>query len=316
LLVEIAGFEPLVLHNQVMTRLKPDVVRAAEDEWKQSPMADDPSDPADLRQRLLEDIAAQLFLRDVDLPIRREILPNVGSPPSKTKIWHAYESLVVRKIAGLFADVVNQSGKPGYQFDTRFLEVLSTEKRWRDRVVVPFWNEFAPEQWRTLGKAFSNRVPLALALDNELDSISESYGLQTLEENDPYEPPPLPSCLQGLKSRPKPPRTQKATPGDPASVDGVTEAQEPPEDGSKKKPKNEIRPKKDALTADVRAHTSWIGKKADRITVSKRLAKFATSIGPVGQANEYVHSLCAATGPKLPVPPFAGPQDRLVRFGD
>ena len=177
LLVEIAGFEPLVLHNQVMTRLKPDVVRAAEDEWKQSPMADDPSDPADLRQRLLEDIAAQLFLRDVDLPIRREILPNVGSPPSKTKIWHAYESLVVRKIAGLFADVVNQSGKPGYQFDTRFLEVLSTEKRWRDRVVVPFWNEFAPEQWRTLGKAFSNRVPLALALDNELDSISESYGL-------------------------------------------------------------------------------------------------------------------------------------------
>jgi hypothetical protein len=315
LLVEIAGFEAIVLHNHVITRIASTVLDAAEKEWKKNAEKDDPSDAEGVRQRLLEDIAAQLFLRDVDMPMRREALPPMGSPPSKTKIWQAYQKMVVQKIASLFSAEVSKQGEPGYQFDTRFLEVLTAEKRWHDRVVVPFWNEAAPAKWRTLGGSFSNRQRLARELDDEVDRIAESYGLPQLKENETYDPPPLPSCLVGLKQRPVP---AKATSQEPSSGQAKdAKSREPTQAEPKGTQKNEIRPMKDALTKDVRAHRkTWIGNGAQRVTVAKRLAGFATGIGPVGQVNEYVQVLCAATGPKLPVPPFAAPIDRLIRFGD
>lgn len=306
LLVEIAGFEPVVLHNHVITRLTPKVVKRAQDEWKMLPN-NDPTDADKLRDKLLEDIAAQLFLRDVDLPIRREALPPMGNPPRKSKIWQAYQKLVVQKVAGLFAKEIEDAGKPGYQFDTRFLEVLTAEKRWHDKEVVHFWNVDAPQKWQDLGKSFANRRRLAKALDDELDRISESYGLP-----DGFTPPPLPSCLVGIKQRPTP----SAGAGSPAPQQTGSQSQPTTSATPGNGQKNQIRPLKDALTKDVADHPQWIGKEAQRVTVAKRLVNFASGIGPMGQVNEYVHALCAATGPKLPVPPFAAPVDRLMRFGD
>jgi hypothetical protein len=282
------------------------VVARAEEEWKKLPTKD-PTDADKVRDKLLEDMAAQLFLRDVDLPLRREPLPPVGSPPRKSKIWRAYQQLVVKKVSGLFAREIEDAGKPGYQFDTRFLDVLTAEKRWHDEQVVPFWKVDAPRKWHDLGRSFANRQRLAKALHDEVDRISESYGLP-----DGFAPPPLPSCLVGIKKRPTP----STGPGSSAVQQTASQPQPTTPVTPGKGQINQIRPLKDALTKDVADHPQWIGKEAQRVTVAKRLVNFASAIGPMGQVTEYVHALCAARGPKLPVPPFAAPVDRLTRLGD
>ena len=140
LIVEIDGFPPFVVHNEILFRLTPEQVSQAREEWDAAPEASDPKDPKLRYQKFLEDLAAQMFLRDVDLPLLRLPIAPVSAPPRKPQIWKAFRRLVVKRIDRLFSPRIEDPGRPEFQFDVRFLSILTLEKRWHDATVVPFWN--------------------------------------------------------------------------------------------------------------------------------------------------------------------------------
>ncbi len=140
LIVEIDGFLPFVTHNQVMFRPTYEQISEWRKEWDASPESRDPKDSEMRDQKFLEDIATQMFLRDVDSPLLRLPIAPVSAPPKKPEIWKAFRRLVVPKIDKLFSPLVGNPGRDEYQFDLRFLTVRTLEKRWHDATVVPFWN--------------------------------------------------------------------------------------------------------------------------------------------------------------------------------
>jgi hypothetical protein len=142
LIVEIDGMPPLIMHNQALIRLTADQSANWRKEWDAAPdtSGPDPKDPARRDEKFLEDVAAQVFLRDVDMPLRRVPVAPVSAPPKKHQVWRAFRRLVVPNIDRLFSRLVENAGRKEFQFDLRFLGALTMEKRWHDAIVVPFWN--------------------------------------------------------------------------------------------------------------------------------------------------------------------------------
>jgi hypothetical protein len=142
LIVELDGMLPIIIHNEVLFRLTDEQMQAANEEWAGSPeQLTDPKDSEKLHQKFIEDIAAQVFLRDVNLPLLRVPIAPLSRPAKKTEIWKAFGRQVVDKIGRLLSTVIARSTSPYYQFDTRFLFEMTREKQWHDENVVPFWKQ-------------------------------------------------------------------------------------------------------------------------------------------------------------------------------
>lgn len=198
LIVEIDGFPSLVIHNEILFRLTDEQTKKAREEWDKSPEPSDPTDPALLDQKFLEDVAAQMFLRDVDTPLLRLPIAPVSAPPKKPEIWKAFRTLVVKKIGRLFSPRIEDPNRPEFQFDLRFLSVLTLEKRWHDKTVVPFWNEDCFGLWNrsknSLQQNPAKREEYAKALEGLLKPVEESYGV--LDPNRPPQGEVLPKKIE------------------------------------------------------------------------------------------------------------------------
>jgi hypothetical protein len=188
LIIEIDGFPTLVLHNEYLYPLTDERISGAREEWNASPEPADPTDPEQRRRKFLEDVAAQLFLRDVDLPLIRVPVAPVSAPPKKYEIWKAYQKLVVRNIGQLFSRRIEDSSRPEYQFDLRFLFVLDLERSWYDHTVVPFWNGDCFKLWNrvkaTVDLGKRNREQYAKDLEDLIAKVDASYDKEVRPEKE------------------------------------------------------------------------------------------------------------------------------------
>jgi hypothetical protein len=178
LVVEVDGLPAFVVHNELLFRLTPEQAKKARQEWDASPEANDPTDPTALERKFLEDVAAQLFVRDVDLPLLSRRIAPVSRPPKKHEIWKAFRTSVVRRIGRLFSTVVEDPGHADFQFDLRFLSILTLEKRWHDDTVVPFWNRGCFTLWKRFKqsrRSDADRRKYADDLEALLTPVEASY---------------------------------------------------------------------------------------------------------------------------------------------
>ncbi len=147
LVVEIDGFDPLITHNDTILRLTENGYDEWRKEWDSKADGSDPKDLTRLDQMFLEDVAAQVFARGVDMPIHAVPIRPVSSPPKKDQIWRVYEGRVTPGVRKLFSGTIENPNNNLYQFDLRFLTAMATAKGWYDKAVVPFWNKDCFELW-------------------------------------------------------------------------------------------------------------------------------------------------------------------------
>jgi hypothetical protein len=150
LIVELGDFPPFVVHNHILSSLSPEQERAWRNEWDEKSNLDrpDPTDPERRRQKFLEDLAAQLYIRDTDLPLMRHPITRVSSPPRKHEIFRIYRRISGPRAPRMFARRIENPAHEDFQFDLRFLTVLELERRWYDETVIPFWNQACRDTWR------------------------------------------------------------------------------------------------------------------------------------------------------------------------
>jgi hypothetical protein len=190
LIVEIDGLPPVIVHNQAIIRLTADQIGQWRTEWDgvRDTSGPDPKDARLRDQKFLEDVGAQMFLRDVDMPLLVLPIAPVSAPPKKQEIWKAFRRLVVPRIDRLFSSLVDRPGRKEYQFDIRFLGALTQEKRWHDTTVVPFWNSGCHGVWNrtdaagnrlftaeALRRSASKRAQYADALEALIKDVDASY---------------------------------------------------------------------------------------------------------------------------------------------
>jgi hypothetical protein len=175
LIIEMDKLLPVIVHNNTLWRISPGFWKKARDEWEAN-LGDDVIVDSDSRDsRFLEDIAALLFIRDVDLPMNVSPITKVSIPPKKSQIWDSYQKLVVRSGNDLFSERIKRSGTDEYQFDLEYLAIMVLEKRWHDKKVVEFW-EKCNEEWEKLKKRdFAEKDSYFKTLDSMLKDVDESY---------------------------------------------------------------------------------------------------------------------------------------------
>jgi len=164
LIVQPKGLQPLYVHNQQIVGLVKTVEQDFFNLWMKNadPKDPDPAGADDKRQKFLEDLAAQLFLLDVDLPLIRVGLRGVATPPTKRQLDRAYQRLVVVNYGKLFSGNLEKEGDDAFDFDTEFLEAQRVEIRWRDDHVVPLWNRTAHDLWHRTAR--NNVLPSGMAI--------------------------------------------------------------------------------------------------------------------------------------------------------
>jgi hypothetical protein len=156
LIATIGEFGTTIIHNNMLLRFNAGQAQDWRTEWDSKPEPKDPSAADALTAKFFEDVAAQMFLTDVDLPLFILPVSPVSAPPKKREIWKVYAA-GVKQIRHMFADAVSSPGSADFQFDLEFLGVMDFEKRWSDDNVVPFWNEKCFGIWNRKD-AQSNRV--------------------------------------------------------------------------------------------------------------------------------------------------------------
>jgi hypothetical protein len=141
LVITGAGLPVYVIHNDQFTPIDPAVVAGLRKQWRETDEMGEPRKPVPLdEKRLLGEIAASLFVPNVDIPFRvLDIPPPKGKPAEvKSQLWKFY----TRRIAStdLFSAAIGKPDSPHYQFDLKYLELLKMHKEWFNETYVPFWN--------------------------------------------------------------------------------------------------------------------------------------------------------------------------------
>lgn len=198
LIVQIEQLAPIIIHNALVLRFTPDQAKDWRTEWESVPdtSGPDPVSPAAREVKFREDLAAQLFLPDVDLPLFTVPIAPVSAPPKKQQIWKVYRA-GVKRIGGMFAARVESAGSADFEFDLKFLNVMDLEKRWHDSNVVPFWNEQCFGLWNqkdrsnnrlyTVARLKNNpslRTRYADSLEKLVELVDESYEKEVRPEKD------------------------------------------------------------------------------------------------------------------------------------
>jgi hypothetical protein len=183
-------FGVVVEHNESAFMWNADEVRLNQQAWEDGrPDYDNDSnlDDAALALKFLEDLAANGFSSDLDLPIRSISVLADGEAVTKQTIWNSYQKKVVP--SQLFTSLVAASNTPQYQFDVRYLRNFELEREWFNEVVLGFWNGDCNNIWKKWKDKLSdpsiNNNPAELKKNKEwyindlneaLEIVDKSYG--------------------------------------------------------------------------------------------------------------------------------------------
>ncbi len=186
LIVQGKEINPTFIHNQLIISLDDQQEKLWFDEWKNGEWKKhatdpDPTDAQKEKEKFWEDVAAQLFLRDLDMPLLRVDLTGVSTPPRKGQVDSAYKKLVAKNYAGLFSKHIERHGTDEFSFDLLFLEALSKNNQWYDARVIPLWNIKAVNLFIThskddaLRKSERSRKKYADALEKAVKQADDVY---------------------------------------------------------------------------------------------------------------------------------------------
>jgi hypothetical protein len=179
LIITGANVDPVVSHNaQIFTF---DSLSDWKTAWAANrPASDaDPEDAADRELKFLEDLAAVLYIRDVDMPVLRKRVLAKGVPPTRKSIWTSYKHLVASYYRDLFSAKIDRSGQL-FELDLRYLAVLREENRWRNKYIVPFWNSQCKGIWERYELALNANLAKAepaytAELEREIKAAEDRY---------------------------------------------------------------------------------------------------------------------------------------------
>ena len=188
LILESRSVALLIVHNQSLFVVPPDNLHEREIEWQTVPPGErDPTDPNELRIKFLEDVAASVFLNDVDMPVLSHSILGPSVPVSTKSIWDSYQKHVVPNYKKTFSPFVASKRKPEYQFDLKYLETSSLQKHWFNQAVVPFWNTvckkiFMDRQKQLVADIDKNKDEYIAALNAAIDALLDSYDKDVFPE--------------------------------------------------------------------------------------------------------------------------------------
>jgi hypothetical protein len=181
LVVRVDEFPPVVVQNQKIEWMTADGEIEWRGEWDNNrPVPDtDPAGAKDRRAMFIEDFAVQNYITDLAMPVIRVPLAKVSSPPKKTEIWSVFDGLnrVSKPISVFIADV-DKPGSQHYQFDLKYLSIQQLEVKWRNEVLLPFWNKDCFElwgKWKDKLATMAGRKLYAAELKKMIQPISASY---------------------------------------------------------------------------------------------------------------------------------------------
>lgn len=184
-------FGLVVQHNENAFAIDADKLPGFRQDWddKRPDFELDPSDPDALTLKFNEDIAANGFSVDLDMPVTSTPVLSAGEAATTRTIWNSYQKKVVP--SQMFTNLVGAPNAPQYQFDIRYLRLSELEREWYNQYVVPFWNKACNHVWNawkaTLTDQKLNATALAekkqayiQALHKVLDIVEDTYAAEIL----------------------------------------------------------------------------------------------------------------------------------------
>ncbi|MDR6633831.1 hypothetical protein J2X72_002631 [Phyllobacterium sp. 1468] len=193
MLIQTGNFGVVVQHNEYSSVTDNDELKTTMTAWKQPPHETDPPDPNDAMLKFQEDLTANGFSSDLDMPISSVPILEIGEPVTTHTIWNSYQKKVVP--SQLFTGLVGASNAPQYQFDIRYLRLSELEREWYNRDVLRFWNKECLDIWNHWANVLTStkisdteyekqKQPYIKALNEALDRIEESYEAQIRPKKD------------------------------------------------------------------------------------------------------------------------------------
>lgn len=157
LLIE-SKFGVVVQHNESAFVWSTEEVRDNQHAWEDGKpdYETDPADAAALTLKFQEDLAANGFSSDLDMPIRSIPVLADGEAVTKQTIWNSYQKNVVP--SQLFTRLVGASNTPQYQFDVRYLILSELEREWFNLDVLQFWNGDCNDIWNKWKPVLTDRA--------------------------------------------------------------------------------------------------------------------------------------------------------------
>lgn len=193
LMIESSSFGLVVQHNEYAYAINNHHLKGYEQLWLANlPDYDsDPSDPAAAALKFHEDLSANGFSSDLDLPVSSTPVLGAGEAVTAQTIWNSYQKKVVP--SQMLTRLVGAPNMPQYQFDVRYLELSEQEREWYNQYVLRFWNKDCNDIWNRWKKVLTdpkvNDKPAELekhrqayvrALNQAMDVMEDSYLKQIL----------------------------------------------------------------------------------------------------------------------------------------
>lgn len=144
----IPEFGTTIVQNSQILMFTPSQAQDFRTEWDRPANGEtsDPSDATALTAKFFEDVAAQMYLTDVDVPLFVLPVTSASNRLTKSDVWKVYQK-GVKQLTQMFSDSIEKRGSANFRFDLEFLKVLDFERKWNDDNVVPFWNEKCFQLW-------------------------------------------------------------------------------------------------------------------------------------------------------------------------
>ncbi|MBB3236708.1 hypothetical protein [Phyllobacterium endophyticum] len=201
MVIQTSNFGVVVQHNEYSSVTDNDELKSTMTAWEQASDETDPSNPDDVTIKFLEDLTANGFSSDLDMPISSIPILKPGEPVTTHTIWNSYQQKVVP--SQLFTRLVGASNAPQYQFDVRYLQLSELEREWYNRHVLRFWNKECLAIWEEWAAVLTStkvsdkdyekhKRAYMKALNEALDRVEESYEKQILPKKNE-----LSSALRG-----------------------------------------------------------------------------------------------------------------------
>lgn len=185
-MIQTDNFGVVVQHNEHSAVTDNDELGVTRTGWIQARPAQevDPPGPDDATLKFLEDLTANGFSSDLDMPIASAPVLQPGEPITTKTIWNSYQTKVVR--SQLFTSLVGASNAPQYQFDIRYLQLSELEREWYNEHVLRFWNIECFAIWHKWSTLLTNtrisdkeydqhKLAYMKELNEALDRVEDSY---------------------------------------------------------------------------------------------------------------------------------------------
>ncbi|WP_324764733.1 hypothetical protein SO078_27800 (plasmid) [Sinorhizobium meliloti] len=193
MLIQTGNFGVVVQHNEYASVTDNDELSSIRTAWERQPHESDPSDPNDATLKFHEDLTANGFSSDLDMPISSIPILEAGEPVTTHTIWNSYQKKVVP--SQLFTRLVGASNAPQYQFDVRYLRLSELEREWYNRHVLRFWNTECFAIWESWASVLTStkisdkeyekhKQAYMKGLNEALDRVEDSYEQQIRPKKD------------------------------------------------------------------------------------------------------------------------------------